>query len=206
METITGDINIRQTREDAYFLQQERQLLERMRRKSKQEAQTLRLMEAFGTRQPEVACELAGLGFDLETAGLLYLVPLIQAAWSDGDISEKERRMLLEIASLHGIKTGTALHGRLTAWLTERPSERFFGACLHAIQAILRERPPEEARLMGQDLVSYCTRIASASGGFLGLGSRISPEEAALLAQLARELEVHHRTAVGQLTKELARD
>lgn len=204
METITGDI--RQSREGAYFLQQERQLLERMRRKSEQEAHTLRLMEAFGTRQQEVARELAELGFDLETAGLLYLVPLIQTAWSDDDISEKERRMLLEIAALHGIKTGTAPHGRLTAWLTERPSDQFFGVSLRAIKAILGDRPLEEARLMGQDLVSYCTRIASASGGFLGLVSRISPEEEALLAQLARELEVHPHTAVGQLTKELARD
>ena len=58
---------------------------------------------------------------------------------------------------------------------------------------------------MGCELVWYCTRIASASGEFLGLGSRISAEEEALLAYLAQELEVHHHAAVGQLTEELAR-
>ena len=204
METNFGDI--RQSREEAYFLQQEQQLLEQMRRNVAREAETLRLMEALGIRQQEVVRELAEMGFDLETFRLLYLVPLIQAAWSDGGISEKEKEKLLEIAALHGFKAGSAEHDRLMAWLTERPSDRFFRACLHGVKAMLHSRPPEEARSMGRELVSYCTRIASASGGFFGLGSRISAEEEAMLAHLAQELEVHHHAGVGQLTKELARE
>lgn len=198
--------DIRPSREDAYFLQQDQQRLAQMRRKSAQDAETIRLMEALGIRQDEVVRELAELGFDLETFRLLYLVPLVQAAWSDGGISEKETEKLLKIASLHGFKAGSVAHGRLMAWLAERPSDRFFRACLRGIKAALHSRPPEEARAMGRELVWYCTRIASASGGIFGLGSKISAEEEALLAELSRELEVHHQAAVARLTEELDRE
>ena len=204
MENMAGDI--RQSRESAYFLQQEQKLLERMRRNAAQEAETLRLMEALGIRHQEAVRELVEMGFDLETARLLYLVPLIQVAWSDGSMSQKEREQILGVAAVHGFQTGSAAHDRLVGWLTERPSERFFRACLGGVKAMLKNRPPAEALALGRKLVSYCTGIASASGGFLGLRSGISAEEEDLLVQLAKELEVHHRGAAGQLAEELARE
>ena len=128
MEDISADI--RRTREDHYFLKQEQQRLEEMRRKSAREAEISRLMEAFGIREQELVRELADAGFDIETFRLLYLVPLVQVAWSDGGVSPRESDQVLGIAGLHGIKAGSAAHERLVAWLTERPSDQFFQACL----------------------------------------------------------------------------
>ena len=132
-------------------------------------------------------------------------MPLIQVAWSDGGVSQRERDQVLEIASLHGIKAGSAAHDRLVAWLTDCPSDQFFQACLRGVRAMLRYRPPSEAQALRRDLVWYCTRIASVSGGFLGLASRVSREEELMLTRLTEELDARHHAAVGQVTQELER-
>ena len=203
MEDISRDIS--RTREDHYFLKLEQRRLEEMRRNSAREAETSRLMAAFGIREQGLVRELADAGFDVETFRLLYLVPLIQVAWSDGGVSQRERDRVLEIASLHGIKAGSAPHDRLVVWLTNCPSDQFFQACLRGVRALLRHRPPSEAQALRRDLVWYCTRIASTSGGFLGLGSRVSREEELMLTRLTEELDARHPAAVGQVTQELER-
>jgi len=78
MEDISRDIS--RTREDQYFLKLEQRRLEEMRRNSAREAETSRLMAAFGIREPELVRELADAGFDIETFRLLYLVPPCTAA------------------------------------------------------------------------------------------------------------------------------
>jgi DnaJ-domain-containing protein 1 len=201
MEDVTRDI--RRNREDQYFLKQEQRRMEEMRRQSEREVETIRLMEAFGIRDQDLVRELSDAGFDIDTFRVLYLVPLIQVAWSDGGVSPREREKVLEIAGLHGIKQGGAAHERLRAWLNERPPDRFFETCVRGIKAMIGDRPRLEAQALRRDLVWYCTRIASASGGFLGLGSRISREEEAMLKQLAAELDTRHHAAVVQVSREL---
>ena len=201
MEDVTRDI--RRNREDQYFLKQEQMRLEELRRQSARDAETRRLMEAFGIRDQELVRELSDAGFDIDTFRVLYLVPLIEVAWSDGDVSSSEREKLLEIARLHGIKAGSAAHERLGTWLSERPSPRFFETCLRGIKAMLGDRPSSEAQALHRDLVWYCTRIASASGDFLGLGSRISREEEMMLTRLTRELDARHHGNVVKVAHQL---
>jgi len=201
MKDVTKDI--RRNREDQYFLKQEQIRIEEMRRQSAREAETLRLMEASGIRDQELVRELSAAGFDIDTFRVLYLVPLIQVAWSDGGVSPSERDKVLEIAGLHGIKAGGAAHQRLRAWLSERPSHRFFETCLRGIKAMLGDRPSSEAQALHRDLVWYCTQIASASGGVLGLGARISREEEMMLTRLTMELDARHHAALVEVTREL---
>ena len=203
MENLLADI--RRTREDHFFMQQEQKRLEEMRRESAREAEILRLMEVFGIRDPELVRELSDAGFDSDLFRVLYLVPLIQVAWSDGGVSPSECEEVLGIAVLRGIKPGSAAHERLLGWLRERPSDRFFELCLRGIKAILAGRPSPEAQALRRDLVWYCTRIASASGGFLGFGSRVSGEEEAMLTRLVADLDVRHHGTIDKLSRELER-
>lgn len=201
MDNLWGDL--RRVREDQYFQQQEQQRLAEMRRQAAREAELRRLAEAFGIRDAEVVHQLAEAGFDSDTFRALYLVPLIQVAWSDGAVSRLESERILEIARLHGIAADSAAHARLAAWLRERPSDHFFQVCVRGIRAMLGHRPRAEARALRRDLAWYCDRIASASGGFLGLGPRISREEESLLKRLAAELHERHPVAAGEVSRRL---
>ena len=138
--------------------------------------------------------DLQDLGYTPETVMLLHLVPLVQMAWADGRVSERERSLIIEAARARGGEAGSPADQQLAGWLTSRPSERLFDRALRAIRAFLQARPAEERESSERELLSLCTAIASASGGLLGMGA-VSAEERALLARLSNELERAHGPA-----------
>jgi hypothetical protein len=119
---------------------------------------------------------------------LLHLVPLIQIAWAEGNVSDRERDLIIEAARSRGIEAGSPADRQLAEWLAQRPSDELFEKTLRAISAILQARPAEEREASQRDLLSYCTAIASASGGVLGFRA-VSDEERQILARISREFE-----------------
>jgi hypothetical protein len=187
MDDLNG--NIRRNREDEYFFELEQERLRAIFGKEGQESATFKSFEALGVRDRHLVRELAEAGFDIETARLLYLIPVIEVAWSDGAVTRRETLEIERIAGLHGIAKGSEAHNRLREWLNHRPTDRFFQASRLGVKLMLQDRPPLEASILRRDLIWYCTRIAQASGGFPGLGTGISPEEKQILSELATELD-----------------
>jgi len=64
---------------------------------------------------------------------------------------------------------------------------------LRAIAAMMQSRPENERKAGEQDLLSYLTSIAAASGGVLGWGA-VSDEERAVLARVTKELDKKRST------------
>jgi hypothetical protein len=146
------------------------------------------LAERTGVVDEEILLDLQMLGFTPETVMLLHLVPLLQVAWAEGGVSERERDLIMEAARARGIESGSAADSQLATWLATRPSADFFEGALRAIGAILQARPAEEREASRRDLLSYCMAIASASGGILGFG-KMSPQERKALARISQEFE-----------------
>lgn len=119
---------------------------------------------------------------------LLHLVPLIQTAWAEGTVSNKERDLIVRAARSRGIAEGSASDQQLARWLSERPSAAFFEKTLRAIHAILEARSPEDRAANERDLLSLCTAIATASGGIVGFGA-VSEDERQILAHISEVLE-----------------
>jgi hypothetical protein len=181
--------------ENEYIRRKERELMEKLRRHSESQAKGRELAASVGINDPEILRDLAELGYTRETIMLLYLVPLVHVAWTDGSVSGRERSLILETAAARGVEPGTSGYQTLTDWLERRPSEEFFLKTLHLIGLLLRELPEKNQQITANDLVSYSTRVAEAHGGLLsaiGLGSKISGEERRLLERIATELEVNH--------------
>ncbi len=180
--------------EEEYFRRREQELIEKLRRRSAAEAELRRLGEQAGVADEEILRDLQGLGYTPETVMLLHLVPLIQMAWAEGGVSDRERALIVEAARARGVEAGSPADQQLAEWLTSRPSERLFERTLRAIRAFLEARPAEEREASRRELLSLSTAIASASGGVLGLGA-VSAEERAVLARLSSELERAHGPA-----------
>lgn len=174
--------------EEDYFRKKEKELIDKMRSRAEAEAERRRLGEQAGVADEEILQDLQALGYTTDTVKLLHLVPLVQMAWAEGQVSDRERSLIIEAARSGGIDAGSPADRQLTGWLAERPSEDFFEKTLRAIGAILQARPPEERQASQRDLVSYCTAIASASGGILGFGA-VTDEERRVLARISQELE-----------------
>lgn len=174
--------------EEEYFRRREQELIEKLRQRAQADAAKQQLAEQAGVADEEILQDLQELGYTPETVALLYLVPLVQVAWAEGGVSDRERTLIVEAARARGIDADTSADAQLTQWLTTRPSEKLFEQTLRAIRAILESRPAAEREASRTDLLTYSTAIAEASGGVLGLRS-VSPEERALLARISSELE-----------------
>jgi hypothetical protein len=180
--------------EEEYFRKREQELIEKLRSRAAAEAELQRLGEQSGVADAEILQDLRGLGYTPETVMLLHLVPLVQTAWAEGGVSDRERALIVEAARARGVEPGSPADQKLAEWLTSRPSERFFERTLRAIRAFLEARPAEEREASRRELLSYSTAIASASGGVLGIGA-VSAEERAVLARISSELERAHGPA-----------
>ena len=156
------------TLEEDYFRRKEKEVIEKMRRSAAAEADRRRLGEQAGVADEDVLRDLQELGYTTDTLILLHLVPLIQTAWAEGSVSDRERDLIVQAARARGIEANSSAGQLLNGWLAQRPSEELFEKTLRAIHAILQAASPEVRATSERDLLSRCAAIASASGGIMG--------------------------------------
>ena len=166
--------------EEEYFLRKERELIDKMHAKRADESLREQMEEATGINDQEVIEALHELGYTPETVQLLHLVPLIQVAWASGDISAEERELITQLAYTRGVQPESKAQAQLNEWLSNEPPPEFFENTLRAIRIFMASLPADQQVDARQDLLSYCSRIAEASGGFLGFGSVSSAERKTL--------------------------
>ena len=178
----------RRVQEEEYFRRKEQELIEKLQQRGREEATRRQMAERTGVADDEVLRNLQELGFTPDTVMLLHLVPLLQMAWAEGGVSDRERDLIIEAARAHGIEKGSAADQQLTTWLAHPPSDAMFERALGAVAAILQARTSDERESSQRDLVSRLTSVASASGGILGFG-KISAEEQQVLTRVSEEIE-----------------
>jgi hypothetical protein len=174
--------------EEEYFRRKNRELVENLHRQHARQAERLQIAEVIGVADQDVIDALQDMGYTAETVQLLYLIPLVQVAWSEGGPADREREMILKIAQTRGIKPAGLAHQHLIQWLTIKPSEQFFADNLQAIRVIFELLPPEQREAGRRDLIAACSQIASiVEGGIMGR-AQISEEERLLIDHIAAEI------------------
>jgi len=172
--------------EDSFFLEEDRVLLERLKALRRMEENREALGRASGIRDPEVLKRLVELGVRPESVAPLALVPVVEVAWADGKIDDRERRAVLDAAQARGIRAGEIQHDLLQSWLVHRPPQQLLEAWQHYLAGLLPELTPDQRQGLRRELLDRARAVAEASGGFLGLGNKVSPQESAVLEQLEK--------------------
>jgi hypothetical protein len=174
--------------EEEYFRKKNQELIEKMHRQKAREAERLHMAESIGVSDPELIEALQELSFTEETVQLLHIVPLVQVAWIEGGVADRERAMIFRVAASRGIEPGSLAHHQLTQWLAEKPPEQFFESSLHALHVLFEALPADEREVSRRKLITYCSQIASiVEGGIMGR-AKISDEERMLIAHIAVEI------------------
>ena len=179
----------RRAQEEEYFQRREQELIAKLQQRARDAESRQRMVERSGVADAEILSALEDLGYTAETVMLLHLAPLLQVAWAEGGVSDRERALIVEAARARGVEPGSAADAQLAAWLSTRPSTEFFDHTLRLIQAILQTQSTDERAAAERDLLTRSAAVASASGGILGYG-KVSPEELAVLERIGRELEL----------------
>lgn len=186
---------LRHSREEEFFLRKEKELIEKLKQRAALEDELRRLHASKDIANEAILGDLEHLGFNRDTLSLMYLVPLLYVAWSEGFVTAPERAQIIEAARSRGIAEGSAADVQLARWLNVRPSDEFFETTFGIIQTLLDHLSPEESEARKQSLVAYCTQVASASGGLLGLWNTVSEIEHEAINHIATTLEEKHYTA-----------
>ncbi len=179
----------RRALEEQFFTQHNEQLRQQLRQSREKQASREALARVAGDAHPEVLDKLVELGISPETWAALEIVPLIEVAWADAQLEEKERSAVLAAAEANGITTGSPSHELLEDWLTHRPDGRLLAAWGEYIVDLCANLDPGQKDALRDEILGRARTVAEAAGGFLGLGSKISREEEVVLQQLARPFE-----------------
>jgi hypothetical protein len=170
--------------EEAFFLEQDRVLVDRLQAMRKLAETKEALSSVSGITNDAILTKLVQLNVKPETLAALAVVPLVEVAWADGKIEAAEREAVLKHANGLGILPGSVEHALLERWLTHRPEPNLMTAWQTCLQGLCESLNPEERVLLRQELLHATRSTAEAAGGFLGLG-RISDSEKRVLDSLA---------------------
>lgn len=187
--------------EEEYFRQKEQELIEKIRLRTAKQAERQELAEAVGVADEEILATLQEMGYTRETVKLLHLVPLVQIAWASGSVTPREREMVVRLSEWRGVEKDSPAWKQLNNWLDQRPSEEFFLTTLRIIRYLFDFQTANEGVADRTDLISFCIRIAMASGGFLGMTNKISEGEQTALDQIVEELTSKNPEAVRKLVE-----
>lgn len=163
--------------EEQFFARHERELVERVRHEAEEKERKAALAEASGIRDAEVIDRLAALGLDAGTVAALGLVPLVEVAWADRELHEKEREAVLHAAGDAGATEGTAAHDLLISWLDKRPGPELLGAWTGYVGALVESLDVAERQTLRDGILGRARGVAEAAGGFLGVGKVSDAEE-----------------------------
>jgi hypothetical protein len=170
--------------EEAFFAEENTRLLAQLRKKTALEERRAALREVVLIQDEAYLDHLMELGIGPETVLALSLVPLMAVAWADGKLDEKERLAVLKAAEQRGVAPDSAGHELLENWLARTPDPKLFEAWQRYIKSIWGSFTEQQRREMRGNLMDWMTGVAESAGGFLGLTSKISASEQAVLDEV----------------------
>lgn len=177
----------RRALEDQFFAEQDKKLLDKMRKELHDLEEKKKLTHVSGIVEEKVLGDLLSVGVRAETLAAVRLIPMIETAWSDGSITAEERREILKLAHENGMQTGTAAYDLLEKWLERRPLGQVFASWKEYVIELGKVMPKESFAQLREQALERCRAVAGASGGFMGLG-KISNAEQAKIDEIARML------------------
>jgi hypothetical protein len=167
----------RQAFEEEFFSKENQKLKDKLRAELDKKHTRDELAALTGVEDSLVLDALMALNVDKGTFSAFALLPLIEVAWADGKVDDKERAGLLAAAADQGIKEGSVAYKMLQEILLRPPREDALKAWYTWVGTMSSQLSTSERRQVREAMVKRVRAIAEASGGILGLGSKISPME-----------------------------
>lgn len=171
--------------EEAFFAQQNEMLRRRLQEGDAATNRRRALSEASGITDEATLSRMEALGLNAGTAAALTLAPLVLVAWADGQMSEAEHGTILAAAAKAGITHASPAGQLLDGWLKQAPSPAMREAWKAYVHALVQPLDGAARQRLAGDVLAQARAVADATGGFLGLGRRISAEEQKVLDELA---------------------
>jgi len=171
--------------ETEFFAKQEQQLLAKLRLVLAKEHPRETLKKVTGIEDDKIIETLVALNVNHDTLAAFALYPLVEVAWADGQVDEREREAFFRAAAEMGLGEGTPGHIALKQFLRDTPREEARKAWFAWSSEVNKHLEPAERKKVREALLQRARAVAEATGGFLGLGTRITAGEQKVLDRIA---------------------
>ena len=174
--------------EEAFFAKEDARLLKEMRERARTQERRAAMREVVRVDDAALIDHLIALGLEPQTVLALQLVPLAAIAWADGKMEPRERDAVLKAAAAQGVAPDSVAGQMLDKWLAQQPGANLVDAWKRHMRALWPQLSPKERDEIRASALDRARSVAEAAGGFLGLTSKISAEEQAVVDELTRTL------------------
>lgn len=174
--------------EEEYFRTKDVQLVDKLKKVFHQKLDKETIRATTGITDERVLNNLVELNLSGETMAAFKLYPLIEMAWADGEVDEREIHAVLAAAEQHGIPRGSGPYVMLENALKHRLRPDARKAWYRLAEELRKVLNPQELATFRNDLLEYARKIAAASGGLLNLAFTVSANEQKVLDAIERAL------------------
>lgn len=179
----------RKALEEQFFQKHEKELVQKMKDAAAKASSKEELQKLTGISDDQVLDSLAALKLGGAATLVMSLFPVIEVAWADGKIDEKERKALLDAAKSVGLEADSPAAEYLTKWLDEKPEPSWHLLWADYVKALVAKMKPDDKALLKATVLGRARVMAEASGGFLGVAYRVSDAEKRVIAKLEQAFD-----------------
>ncbi len=147
--------------EEAFFAKANRSLIEGLRTPP---AAGVDYAALSGIADPVLITALAALGVSGEAAAALVLVPMVEMAWTGGELHDDERAFLLQSAACAGIPPTAPCHDLFAASLRKRPAREVFERWKGLVASLSAGMTRVVTERLRHDVMGRARTIAEARG------------------------------------------
>ena len=174
----------RKALEEQFFQKHEKELVQKMRDAAAKASSKAELQKLTGISDDKVLEALSELKLGGAATLVMSLFPVIEVAWADGNVDEKERAAIMEAAKTVGLEQPSPAFEFLTKWLAEKPEPSWHALWAEYVKALVVTMKPDDKALLKATVLGRARVVAEASGGFMGVAFRVSDAEKRVLAKL----------------------
>lgn len=179
----------RKALEEQFFQQHEKELVAKLKEAAAKETSKDELQKLTGITDNQVLAALSDLKIGGAATLVMSLYPVIEVAWADGKIDEKERAAILEAAKSIGLEKDSPAYQYLDKWTTEKPELSWHSLWVDYVKALVKNMKPDDKALLKATVLGRSRSVAEASGGFLGVAFRVSDAEKRAIAKLEQAFD-----------------
>lgn len=170
--------------EDAFFLQQDKILMEKFRQMQAMKETKESLAAVSGITDDAVLEKLVELDVRPDVVASLALIPLVEVAWADGFVDAKEKEAIIK-ADSQLFDPDSIDMAILRQWLEHKPDARLIEAWEQYTLALCRQMTDQQKLSLRDEVIGHARSVAQAAGGFLGFNT-ISEAEQKVLNRLEK--------------------
>lgn len=179
----------RKALEEQFFQKHEKELVQKMKDAAVTASSREALQKLTGISDGPVLDSLAALKLGGAATLVMSLFPVIEVAWADGQIDQKERTALMEASKGIGLEIDSPAWEYLSKWLEEKPEPSWHTLWADYVKALVAHMKPDDRAMLKATVLGRARVMAEASGGFLGVAFRVSAAEKRVIARLEKAFD-----------------